>query len=138
MWYTLCMPYTIEAQGLTKAFGATRVLAQPLIWAGVDFVSAGRLVGGFWLALGAVFLYLAMRRASVPIPIAVGFNLVMVGSLAAYWGNTYISTDATALASGGLAALLTMQALDGGERGRVQQALGRLAGLFDVLVENPC
>ena len=26
MWYTLCMPYTIEAQGLTKAFGATRVL----------------------------------------------------------------------------------------------------------------
>ena len=52
--------------------------------------------------------------ASVPIPVAVGFNLVMVGSLAAYWGNTYISTDATALASGGLAALLTMQAIDGG------------------------
>jgi ABC-2 type transport system ATP-binding protein len=26
MWYTLCMPYTIEAQGLTKAFGSTRVL----------------------------------------------------------------------------------------------------------------
>jgi len=26
MWYTLCMPYTIEAQGLTKAFGSTKVL----------------------------------------------------------------------------------------------------------------
>ena len=26
MWYTLCMPYTIEAEGLTKAFGTTRVL----------------------------------------------------------------------------------------------------------------
>jgi ABC-2 type transport system ATP-binding protein len=26
MTYTLCMPYTIEAQGLTKAFGETRVL----------------------------------------------------------------------------------------------------------------
>jgi ABC-2 type transport system ATP-binding protein len=26
MWYTLCMPYTIEAQGLTKAFGAHTVL----------------------------------------------------------------------------------------------------------------
>src|SRR3954463_4939528 len=26
MTYTLCMPYTIEAQGLTKAFVATRVL----------------------------------------------------------------------------------------------------------------
>src|ERR1044071_1747759 len=26
MWYPLCMPYTIEAQGLKKAFGSTRVL----------------------------------------------------------------------------------------------------------------
>lgn len=94
-------------------FGVTRVLAQPLIWAGVDFVSAGRLVGGFWLSLGAVFVYLAMRRARVPVPVALGLGLVLVGSLAAYWGNTYVSTDATALASGGLAAWLTMRALDG-------------------------
>jgi hypothetical protein len=94
-------------------FATTRALAQPLIWAGVDFVSAGRAVGGFWLSLGAVFLYLAMRRARVPVTVAVGLGLVLVGSLAAYWGTTYISTDATALAAGGLAAWLTMRALDG-------------------------
>ena len=94
-------------------FATTRLLAQPLIWAGVDFVGAGRAVGGFWLSLGAVFLYLALRRARVPIPVAVGLGLVLVGSLAAYWGTTYISTDATALAAGALAAWLTMRALDG-------------------------
>lgn len=114
-------------------FGATRALAQPFVWLGVDFVSAGRLVGGFWLSLGAVFLYLAMRRRNVPIPVAVGLNLVMVGSLAAYWGNTYISTDATALAAGGLAALLTMQALDGRRRALALLPLaGALATLFKL------
>jgi hypothetical protein len=94
-------------------FGATRALAQPLLWMGVDFVSAGRAVGGFWLALGAVFLYLALRRRRVPTPVATGLGLVLIGSISAYWGNTYISTDATALTAGGLAALLTVRALDG-------------------------
>ena len=84
-------------------FGATRVLAQPFIWAGVDFVKAGRMVGGFWLSLGAVFLYLSMRRMRVPVPVALGLGLVLVGSLPAYWGTTYISTDATAMASGAIA-----------------------------------
>ena len=94
-------------------FLTTRVLAQPIIWAGVDFVNAGRAVGGFWLSLGAVFLYLAMRRARVPVPVALGLGLVLVGSLPAYWGTTYISTDAPALAAGAIAAWLTMGALDG-------------------------
>ncbi len=94
-------------------FTITRALAQPLIWAGVDFVDAGRAVGGFWLSLGAVFLYLALRRTRSPIPVALGLSLVVVGSLPAYWGNTYISTDATALAAGAIAAWLTMRALDG-------------------------
>ena len=94
-------------------FGATRALAQPLLWMGVDFVSAGRAVGGVWLALGAVFLYLALRRRRVPTPVATGLGLVLIGSISAYWGNTYISTDATALTAGGLAALLTVRALDG-------------------------
>jgi len=97
-------------------FLTTRALAQPIIWAGVDFVDAGRSVGGFWLSLGAVFLYLAMRRARVPVPVALGIGLVLVGSLPAYWGTTYISTDATALAAGAIAAWLTLRALHG-ERG---------------------
>lgn len=114
-------------------FGVTRVLAQPLIWAGVPFVDAGRAVGGVWLALAAVFLFLAMRRASVPVPIATGIGLVMVGSLASYWGNTYISTDATALTAGALAALLTMQALHGSRRALVLFPLAAmLATLFKL------
>jgi hypothetical protein len=114
-------------------FGVTRAVAQPFIWAGMDFVSAGRLAGAFWLALGAVFLYFAMRRRDVPIPVAVGLNLVMVGSLAAYWGNTYISTDATALTAGGLAALLTMQALDGRRRALLLLPVaGAVATLFKL------
>ena len=65
-------------------FLTTRAMAQPLIWAGIDFVDAGRAVGGVWLSLGAVFLYLAMRRARVPLPVALGLGLVLVGSLPAY------------------------------------------------------
>jgi hypothetical protein len=94
-------------------FITTRVMAQPFIWAGVDFVDAGRMAGGFWLSLGAVFLFLTLRRARVPVTVALGLGLVLVGSLPAYWGTTYISTDATALASGSIAAWLTLRALDG-------------------------
>ncbi|WP_210502634.1 hypothetical protein [Nocardioides xinjiangensis] len=92
-------------------FWSIRILAQPMIWAGVDFVDAGRAAGGVWLGIGAIFLYLAMRRMRTPVPVALGLGLVLVGSLPAYWGNTYISTDATALASGAVAAWLTVRAL---------------------------
>jgi hypothetical protein len=94
-------------------FASTRLLAEPMVLAGVDLVTAGRVAGGFWLSLGAVFLYLALRRARTPIPVALGLGLVVVGSVPAYWSTTYISTDATALASGAIAAWLTMRALDG-------------------------
>lgn len=114
-------------------FFTTRVLAQPIIWAGVDFVDAGRAVGGFWLSLAAVFLYLAMRRARVPVPVALGLGLVMVGSLPAYWGTTYISTDATALASGAVAAWLTLRALHGGRGALVLfPVVATLATLFKL------
>lgn len=92
-------------------FLSIRAVAQPLLWAGVGFVDAGRLAGGAWLGLGAVLLYLAMRRMRTPAPVALGLGLVLVGSLPAYWGNTYISTDATALAAGAAAAWLTVRAL---------------------------
>lgn len=95
-------------------FLSTRSLAQPLIWAGVDFVTAGRAVGGFWLSLGAVFLYLGLRRARAPVTVAAGLSLVLIGSLPAYWATTYISTDATALGSGAIAVWLTVRALQGG------------------------
>lgn len=92
-------------------FWSIRAVAQPFVWAGLDFVDAGRLANCAWLGLGAVFLFLAIRRLRVPTTAALGLGLVLVGSLPAYWANTYISTDATALAAGAVAAWLTVRAL---------------------------
>lgn len=81
-------------------FLSTRLMAQPLVWAGMDLVQAGRYAAGMWLAIGGMLLFGALRRMRVRRPVALGATLMMVGSLAAYWGNTYLSTDATALAAG--------------------------------------
>ena len=84
-------------------FAATWVMAQPLRWFGVnDLVTAGRATGWVWLAAAAVLLYLSLRRLKVRPFLGCGLCLLMVGSLGAYWGNTYISTDATAYFSGAL------------------------------------
>ena len=87
-------------------FGITRVLAQPLTWFGVDLTDAGRAVGGLWLAAGVVLLYLALRRHSVSRWVGLGLGLLVVGSLPAYWSNTYISTDATSILAGALMLLV--------------------------------
>lgn len=84
-------------------FGATWLMAQPLQFIGVhDLVTAGRFAGVTWLAAAAVLLYLGLRRWHIPWHVAGGASLLIVGSLPAYWSNTYISTDATALFAGSL------------------------------------
>lgn len=96
--------------GLTTAdiytpvyFGATWLLAQPLQWLGVeDLTEAGRYSGFVWLAAAGVLLYLTLRRWKVGHLAAGSVGLLLVGSLPAYWSNTYISTDATALLAGAL------------------------------------
>lgn len=103
-------------------FAITRVLAQPLVWTGVGLVDAGRFVGAIWLAAAALLLYLALRRLRVHPVVATGVGLLMVGSLPAYWSNTYISTDATALFAGGL--MLYLATLTEQRRGRVLFAIG--------------
>ena len=89
-------------------FFVTRVLAQPLVWMGVEVTDAGRAIGGLWLAGGVLLLYAAMRRMNVGPWLGLGLGLVVVGSLPAYWSNTYISTDATAMLAGGLMLLLAV------------------------------
>ena len=91
-------------------FGATWLMAQPLRLFGIDDITeAGRYTGVVWLAAAAVLLYLTLRRLRVHIVVAGSMGLLMVGSLSAYWSNTYISTDATALFAGALMAFcLTM------------------------------
>lgn len=84
-------------------FAATWLMAQPLVLAGIqDITEAGRYTGAVWLAAAAVLLYLTLRRMRVDIVVAGSMGLLLVGSLSAYWSNTYISTDATSLLAGSL------------------------------------
>lgn len=92
-------------------FAMTRVLAQPLVWLGVELTDAGRYVGGLWLAAGGILLYLTIVRLRVSRLVAAGISLMAVGSLSAYWSNTYISTDATALMAGALVAFIAIPML---------------------------
>lgn len=87
-------------------FVITWVLAQPLTWFGVDLTDAGRFVGALWLAAAALLMFYALRRLRLPTLPAFGATLLIVGSLPAYWSNTYISTDATALPAGALMLFL--------------------------------
>lgn len=84
-------------------FAATWLMAQPVQWLGVDdLTAAGRYTGWTWLGAAAVLLYLTLRRWKVAPLVAGSAGLLLVGSLPAYWSNTYISTDATALLAGSL------------------------------------
>ena len=87
-------------------FVITWVLAQPLTWFGVDLTDAGRFVGALWLAAAALLMFYALRRLRIPTWGSFGAVLLIVGSLPAYWSNTYVSTDATALPAGALMLFL--------------------------------
>lgn len=100
-------------------FGVTWLMAQPLQWLGVhDLTAAARATGWVWLAGAAVLLYLSLRRLSVRPWLALGLGLLAVGSLAAYWANTYVSTDATSLLAGS-AMLWSIIRYEAQARGRV-------------------
>lgn len=104
-------------------FMITWTLAQPLTWFGVGLTDAGRAVGALWLAAAAVLLYLSLRRLKVAALPALGTGLLIIGSLPAYWSNTYVSTDATALPAGALMLYLAVR-LDLRGKGVVWFALG--------------
>lgn len=81
-------------------FAVTWVLAQPLRWFGVDLTDAARLTGWVWLAAAVVLLYASLRRLRAGPWLAFGLGMLLAGSLPAFWSNTYVSTDATALTAG--------------------------------------
>lgn len=115
-------------------FGATWLMAQPLQWLGVnDLTNAGRATGWVWLALAAVLLYMALKRLKIREELAFGLGVLMVGSLPAYWSNTYISTDATGLAAGAV-MLYCLVRFDAVERGGAVLliAMATLATLFKL------
>jgi hypothetical protein len=92
-------------------FALTWALAQPLTWTGVSLMDAGRLVGGAWLALGTIGLYVLLSLLRVPRWVAVGLSLFVIATPAMYWATTYISTDAPTLAlAAGVAAVSVLVA----------------------------
>jgi hypothetical protein len=113
-------------------FVVTRVLAEPLVWLGVDLTDAGRSTGFVWMAIGSVALYLALRRLKVKTLPAFGASVLVIGSAGVYWADTYVSTDATAIAFGGL-LLYQLTRVEQTKRGYVWfVALSVLATLFKL------
>lgn len=94
-------------------FYVTWVVVQPLMLTGVGLVDAGRLGGALWLAGALVLFYAATRRLGVDRRLGLGTGLLLAGSLPAYWSQTYISTDATALFAGSLVLVLGLNYLRG-------------------------
>lgn len=100
-------------------FGVTRIMAQPLLWLGVtdSLTQSGRFAGVFWLAAAGLLLYFTLRRLKIGPWAATGVTMLLVGSMPAYWFNTYLSTDAPTMFSGALLALLTVRYLQGAGSG---------------------
>ncbi|MFU8945622.1 hypothetical protein ACLRGF_02715 [Mycetocola zhadangensis] len=97
---------------LPSYFATTWVLAQPIsAMTGADLVTAGRLVGGFWLAGAGLLIFASLRRLGFPRAFCGAMPLFIVASLPAWWSTTYITTDATALVSGALMAYLLIRYL---------------------------
>ncbi|WP_348786818.1 phospholipid carrier-dependent glycosyltransferase [Leifsonia sp. NPDC080035] len=80
---------------------------------GIDFLTAARLSGLFWLSGGVLVLYLLLRRFGVPKLVTLGVGLIVIASPSTYWSSTYISTDAPVLLAGAAALLIAFRAIDG-------------------------
>lgn len=113
-------------------FGATWLLAQPLTWLGFDLVEAGRLVGSLWLGSAAVLLFYAARRLGVSVWGALAVCVLLIASTAAWQSNTYISTDAPAMAAGAALLLAGLRYAQTGRGAWLLPALAVLAVAFKL------
>jgi hypothetical protein len=95
-------------------FAVTWLVAEPLQALGIaDEVPSWRLAGGLWLALSALLLYAGAMRFGAKRSTAWAASMAMLFSSVAFWSNTYVSTDATALFAGALMLYLGAGVLAG-------------------------
>ncbi|TFD05743.1 hypothetical protein E3T25_03605 [Cryobacterium sandaracinum] len=78
-------------------FAITWAAAQPLTLLGVGLLDAGRFIGGLWLSLGTVGVYVLLRLLRIHRLSALGLSLVVLSTPAVLWASVYISTDAPTL-----------------------------------------
>ena len=94
-------------------FAATWALSLPLRAVGIDELDAGRLTGAFWLALGAILLYLTLRQLRIGKVLALALPMLVLATPAVHWANTYLSTDAPTLAVASALAYLGVRIWSG-------------------------
>lgn len=114
-------PYSSEDYvqgGVTSAdvhpptyFFATAALTRPLLWLGVtdDLLTAGRLTGAVWLALGLGLLYLLARELGAARAAAGALAVAVAVSPLVRYSNSYVTPDAVNLAVGAAVLLLTLR-----------------------------
>lgn len=103
------LPYT----GLTAAaaytpiyFFATRILGLPFQLLGADPLTAWRLTGGIWLALGIAVFVSLLRAWGVSNRRIFPLALLIIASPFVWWAHTFVSTDAPAILVGASILLL--------------------------------
>lgn len=70
--------------------------------ANLDFLTGARLSGFFWLSASALLAYFSLRKLKVSKIMSFSAGVILVTSLPAWWSNTFISTDATAMFAGSI------------------------------------
>lgn len=131
-------PNTFQERGFNTAasytplyYTVTRGVAEAVevLTPADDLVTAGRLTGGLWLALGVALIYAAGRaRGIARAPLATACALA-ISSPAVVYPSSTIAPDATALAVGGslLLALTWWEARPSWRRGSVLVLLAVIA-----------
>jgi hypothetical protein len=109
-------PTTFQEKGYNTAaantpiyYSITRGLAEVIKRASPanDLVTAGRLAGGLWFALGLFLTYVAGRKRGVAAPRLLAVMVLLAASPALIFPSATITPDAAGLAVGALVLLVT-------------------------------
>lgn len=114
-------------------FGITWLGAQVVtFFTGSDLLEAARTTGVLWMVSGLIALVLLFREFRVPRLLQLGLGLTTIGLASSHYSFTYISTDAPALVSGAVVALLAAKFARTGKYGWWLVAAAVIATLLKI------